>query len=101
MYVCIRRTIPERSGVADTILVDSQQPILQDDHSYSTVDEMQQQTVAISSNLAYEAVSELSQQPLQGDDQTYSNLDISQEETVMSSGNPKHGTTLGARGSTK
>ena len=90
------QNVPKRSPVADTILVDSQQPVLQDDHTYSFVDDTQQQMFVLSDNPAYKIVSEHNQQPLEEDDQTYYNIDISQQEAGTSSGNPKHGSALGA-----
>ena len=81
--------------------VDSHQPVLQDDHTYSSVDDAQQQMFALSGNPAYKTVPEHSEQPLQEDDRAYSNIDISQQEEVATSGNPEHGTALGAAAGAK
>ena len=88
----VGQNVPQRSLVADTVPVDSQQPALQDDHNYSTVDDMQQQMLAISANPAYEFVPEHSQHPLQEDDRAYSNIDLSQQEGVVTGGKPGCGT---------
>ena len=97
----VGQNLPEGSPVAGTILVDSQQPILQEDHTYASVDDAQQQMFALSSNPAYKNIPEHSQQPLQEDDQVYYNIDISQLGEVVTSGNPKHGTALEAAASAK
>ena len=102
--VCVCRAgqnVAEQSLAADTVPVKSQQSTLQDDHDYSTVDDVQQQVFAISDNPAYKFVPGHSQQPLQGDDQTYSNIDISQQEEVTTSGKPGYGTAPGAAASDK
>ena len=102
VWTCrLGQNVPEGSPVAGTILVDSQQPVLQDDHTYSFVDDAQQQMFALPGNPAYNIVPEHSQQPLQEDDQAYSNIDISQQEEVVASGNPKRGTPLRAAASAK
>ena len=91
MYVCVCRVgqnVPEKSPVADTVLVENQQPALQHDPNYFTVDDMQQQMLAISANPAYKFVPEHSQHPLQGDDHTYSNIGTSQQKEVVTGGKP-------------
>ena len=93
--------VTERSPVADTIPVDSQQVAIQDDQNYSTVDDVQQQLLAVSSNPAYKFVPEHSQQLLQGDDRVYSNIDISQQEEVVTSGKEAYGTALEVAASDK
>ena len=95
----VGQSVPEGSPVAGTILLDSQQPVPEDDHAYSSIDDAQQQMSALSNNPAYKTVPEHSQQPLQEDDQAYSN--ISPQETVVTSGKPKHGTALGAAAGAK
>ena len=97
----IDQIVPERSPVADTVHVESQHPALQDDHDYSTIDDMQQQMLAISGNPAYEFVSEHDQKPMQEfeDDRAYSNIDISQQEKAVTSGKLGYGTALGAAAS--
>ena len=90
---------PETSAVVDTIAVDSQESVLEDDYTYSNVDDMQHDMLALSGNPAYEEVPEPSQQPLIEDDQAYSSVDISQQEAAISSGNSKHGTALEAAAS--
>ena len=97
----VGQSVPQRSPVANTVAVGSQQPALQDDHNYSTVDDMQQQMLAISANPAYKFVPEHSQHPLQEDDQTYSNIDIGQQEEVVTCGKPGSGTALGPAASNK
>ena len=89
----------ESSGVAHTSFLEGQQPVLQDDCTYSTVDDMQQKMPAVLGYPAYEFVPELNQQPLQKGDEMYSNID--QQETVKSSEHPKHGTALTAAASAK
>ena len=103
MCLCsVGQNITGKLPVAGTTLADHQQPtILQDDHDYSTVDDMQQQMFAISGNPAYKAVAEHSQHPLQEEDRAYSNIDISQQEAVVSSGQAELGTALGATTTTK
>ena len=97
----VGQNVPKRSPVADTVPVDSQQPALQDDHNYSTVDEMQQQILELSANRAYQFVPEHSQNPLQQDDRAYSNIDISQQEEVVTWWKPGHGTVPGAAANDK
>ena len=93
MCICrIGQIIPERSPVADTVLEKSQQPELQDDHDYSTVDDVQQQMLAIAGNPAYKFVPEPDQNPMQEDDGAYSNIDISQQEKAVTSGKQGYGT---------
>ena len=106
VYICVcncrmGQNVPKGPPVAGTILVDSQQPVLQDEHTYSSVDETQEQMAAMVGNPAYKIVPELSQEALQEDDRAYSNIDISQQEDVVISEKPKHGTTLGAAASAK
>ena len=99
MCLCAYRVglnVSRRIPVADTVPVDSQQPAIQDDHNYSTVEDMQRQILEISGNRAYQFVPEHSQLPLQGDDHTYSNIGISQQEEVVTCGKPGCGTALGA-----
>ena len=102
MCICrIGQIVPETSPVADTVPVESQQPALQDDHDYSTVDDVQQQMLALSGNPAYKFVPEHDQNSLQEDDRAYSNIDISQQEEVVTSGKQGYGTTPGAAASNK
>ena len=81
--------------------MESQQPALQDDHDYSTVDDLQQKMFGISDNLAYELVPEHDQKPMQEDDQVYSNIDISQQEEVVTFGKLGYGRAPGAAASDK
>ena len=92
----VGQNVPQRSPVTDAVPVDSQQPALEDDHNYSTVDDMQQQMLSISANAAYQFVPEHSQHPLQEDDQAFANIDISQQEEVVTCGKPGYGTAPGA-----
>ena len=73
MCVCtcnyrIGQIVPTRSPVAETIPVNSHQPALQDDHVYSTVDEVLQQTLTILGNPTYESVQKHDQKLMQEDD---------------------------------
>ena len=95
------QNVPERSFVADTIPVDSEEPALQNDHDYSTVDDAQQQVLAISGNPAYKFAPEHSQQPLEEDDRAHSNIDISQQEEVVTSAKLGYGTAPRAAASDK
>ena len=97
----VGQNVPERSTVADTFPMESQQPALQDDHDYSTVDDVKQQMLAISGNPAYKFVPEHDQQLLQEDDRAYSNIDISQQEEVVTCGKPGSGTVPRAAASDK
>ena len=102
--VCICRIgqiVQETSPVADTVPVESQQPALKDDHDYSTVDDVQQQMLAIAGNPAYKFVPEHDQKPVQEDDQAYSNIDISQQEEAVTSGKLGYSTALRAAASDK
>ena len=99
MCTCrIGQNAPQRSPVADTstVPVESHQPALQDDHDYSTVDDVQLQMLAISGNPAYEFVPDHDQKPMQEDDQAYVNIDISQQEKVATCGKLGYGSTPGA-----
>ena len=89
----------ESSGVAQASFPEGQQPVLQDDYTYSTVDNVQKKMPVVSGNPAYEFIPEHNKQPLQKDDPVYSNID--QQEAVKSSENPKHGTALTAAASAK
>ena len=95
------QNVPKRLPVTGTILLDSQQPVLQDNRTSSSVDGTQQQVFVLSDNPAYKTFAQHSQQPLQKDYRDYSNLDISHQVAVTLSGNPKHGTALGAAASAK
>ena len=97
----IGQNVPEKSPIADTVPVESQQPALQDEHAYSTVDDMQQQMLAIIGNSAYEFLPEHDQNSMQEDDQVYSNIDISQQEEVVTFGKLSYGTAPRAAASDK
>ena len=102
--MCTRRfgqNGPESSPVAETVPVESQQPALQDNHDYSTVDDVQQQMLAIEDNPAYKFVPEHDQKPMQEDDQAYSNIDIIQQEEAVTSGKLGFGVTPKAAASDK
>ena len=87
--------VPGTSSVAGTVALDSHQLILQDDHTYSTVDDdAQGQMFMVSSNLAYGTVTEPNSQPVPQDDHIYSIVDSSQQETVVTSGNLAYATSL-------
>ena len=89
----------DSSGVAHSTLLEGQQPVVEDDYTYSTVDDLQPEMLPISGNPAYKLVPEHDQQPLEEDDPVYSNID--QPETVVSPENPKHGTAPTAAASAK
>ena len=55
----------ESSGVAHTSFLEGEQPLLQDDRTYSNVDDMQQKMPAVVVNPAYELV-KLSEKPKHG-----------------------------------
>ena len=104
MYIYrVSRNVPEKSSVTDTVALDSQQPKLQDDHTYSTVDDTQGQMFMVSSNPAYCAITEHSRQPVPQDDHTYiyCAVDSSQQEVVATSENPAYGTSLQATAGAK
>ena len=102
MCTCrIDQNVSERSPVADTVSVESQQPAQQDDCDYSTVDDVQQQILAISGNPAYKFAPEHDQKPTQEDGQPYFNTDIRQQEEVVTSGKRGYGTAAGAAASDK
>ena len=80
MCICrIGQNVPAKSPVADIDAVESQQPALQDDHDYSTFDDVQQQTLAVSDDSAYEFLPDHDHELMQEDDQAYVNIDISQQ----------------------
>ena len=102
MSICrIDQIVPTRSPVADTFPVESQQPALQDDHDYSTIDDVQQQMLAISGDLEYEFLPEHDQKLMQEDDRAYSNIDISQREEIIISGKTVYDTAPRAAASNK
>ena len=79
MHTCrMDNNLPERSVATGNALVDSnnQHQVLEDDHTYSSVDDLQQQTFMVSDNPVYNA----SLLPLQDDDHAYSNTKFSQEQ---------------------
>ena len=88
--------VPEKSSVAATVPMDSQQLIPQDDHTYSAVDDTQGKMFMVSSNPAYGTVAEHSGQPVPQDDHTYiyCAVDSSQQETIATSENPGYGISL-------
>ena len=113
VYVCVcvcvcvcrvSRNVPEKSSMAATVPLDSQQLVPQDDHTYSSVDDTQGQMFMVSSNPAYGAVAEHSKQPfIPQDDPTfiYCAVDSSQQETIETSENPGYGSSLLAASSAK
>ena len=72
-----------------------------DDHVYSAVDDTQGQMFVVSSNPAYDTITEHSKQPVPQDDLTYSTVDSSQQEEVATTGNPAYATSLRATASAK
>ena len=97
----IGQIVPTRSPVAGTFPVESQQPALQDDHDYSTLDDVQQQMLAISGDSEYEFLLEHDQKPMHEDDRAYSNIDISQQEEIVRSGKTVYDTASRAAASNK
>ena len=75
IYVCVGRMDQESSSVAQASFLEGQQPALQYDYAYSTVDDIQQKMPAVLVNPAY--------------------------EFVKSFESPKHGTALTAAASAK
>ena len=97
VHVCrVSRSVPDKSFVAATIPLDSQQLIPQDDPTYSTVDDTPGQTFMVSSNPAYGPVSQHSRQPEPPDDHIYiwCAVDSSQQGTLATSKNPGYGSSL-------
>ena len=80
----IGQNVPEKSLVADTVPVEGHEPALQDEHDYSTVDDVQH--LVIADNPAYRFVPKHDQKPMKEEDQVYSNIDISQQGKVLTSG---------------
>ena len=106
VFVCVYFRVDEnasgKSPVAGTNpLVNRQQPVLQDDYVYASVNDAQQQIFALSDNPAYKKAPEHSQKSLEEDDQAYSTIDISQRVAVVTYGIPNHGTSLRAAASDK
>ena len=97
----VSRNVPQKSHVQGATTLDSQQPMLQDDHTYSTVDDMQGQMFMVSSNPAYGTVTEYDKQPVPQDDHTYSTVDSSEQDTVVTSGSQAYATSLRAASSAK
>ena len=75
IYICAGRMDQESSGVTYASLLEGHQPVLQDDCTYSTIDDMQQKIPAVLVNPAY--------------------------KFVKSFDNPKHGTAPTAAASAK
>ena len=88
--------VPEKSSVADSVLLDSQQLRQQDDHTYSTVDNTQGKMFMVTSNPAYGSVATHSKQPVSQDDHTYvyCAVDSSQQKKIATSENPSYGISL-------
>ena len=104
MCVCTCRmsqNVPERSPEADIFPMEDQQPALQDDYEYSTVDDVQQKLLAISGNPAYKFVPEHDLKYMQEDDPPYINMDIIQQAEVVTCGKLRYGSTPGAAASDK
>ena len=76
--------------------------MLEGDHPYSTVDNVQQQIRGISGNAAYGTDFEHNRDPVLQDEHTYSDIELGQEqETGTSAGHKTHGTALGREASFK
>ena len=106
MYVCVcvcvctsvctcrvDNSVPEMSAVTGTVLVDShgQHQMLNDDHTYSNVDDMKQRMFVVSGNPAYIASFDHSQQPVQQDDHAYYNFEFCQEQESVARELQAHG----------
>ena len=67
----VSHNVVAKSSVTDVVPLDGQQPILQEDHIYSTVDDTQGENFMVSSNPAYGDVAGHSRQPVPQDDDIY------------------------------
>ena len=97
------KNVPEQLSAMDTALMDShdQHQVLEEDHTYSTVDETEEQVFVVSSNPAYNTGSKSSQlHPVQNDD-AHSDTKLSQEQEMLRSGLQAHGDALGEAASAK
>ena len=82
-----------RSFVTRAVSLNSQNQVLEDDHAYSTTNDLQQQMFVVCNNPVYGTVCECShQQPVLQEDHAYSTIDDIQQQT---SGHPAQGTALG------
>ena len=78
-----------------SIAFDAHKLTLQDDHTYSTVDDTQGQMLMVSNNPAYGPITKHSKQPAQQqNDHTYSTIDNDLQEEVIASGNLEYVTSL-------
>ena len=71
IYVYLHRvsnSVVAKSSVTDMVALDGQQPIPQENHIYSTVDDTQGENFMVASNSAYGPVAEHSRQPVPQDD---------------------------------
>ena len=86
----VSHNVPDEAFVTDSVALNSQQLVLQDDHTYTTVDDAQGQMLTVSSNPAYGAVAEHISQPVPRDDPTYiyCDVDSSHQEMIETSENP-------------
>ena len=86
--------VPQRYNATDTALVDSNvdYEVVEYDHSYSTVDDMQKQVFVESDNLAYCNWNlEHSKQCVQQIDHGRSTIEHSQEQEMVKGGRQAHG----------
>ena len=100
VYVCVflhicrmDENLPEMSVVTGNVLVDShgQHQVLDDDRTYSTSDDMQQEIVVVSGNPAYNAIFECSRKLTKDDDHAYSNTELSQKQESVTHRLQTHG----------
>ena len=85
---------PQRCSATGAALVDSnlEHQVMEDDHAYSTVDDMQQQMFVPPDNPAYSKGLEHSQQPAQQrNDHGRSTIELSQEQEMVTHGPQVHG----------
>ena len=88
------KNVPQGRSATETILVDSnmEHQVLEDDHYYSTVHDMQQQMIVASDNPAYGMRMEHSRQPRQqDDDHGRSAIEFSREKKMVAYGPLAHG----------
>ena len=101
MFVCVYvhthrmdKNASQRFNATGAALVDSQEEyqVIEDDHAYSTVDDMQQQMFVAPDNPAYSKGLEHSQRPAQQrNDHGRSTIELSQEQEMMTCAPQSHG----------
>ena len=79
------QNVAEMSCVMGHVVINSQHQVLEDNHAYSNIDNMQQHVFVVCSNPAYGTV-----QPVLPEGHAYSTIDDVQQQAVVSSGLPGH-----------